>query len=308
MVAALAACAIAAGAVASRPSATPSEDYAAIFGEHYAGAERFLRENTWIARSLRLPPEQTRIALAVVFPELIRFNALEDSIQVRGLKVLYVQYGRAYMNFSVGRFQMKPSFAEQLEADCERFLSAVEHAAGGLPAFERGDTSALREKRVLRLDDMAWQAQYLRLFMLVMEKRYGQVAFSGTEDRLRFYATAYNAGYASGERALRQMMNQRRFHTALVPPKTVYNYADVAWFYFVQGGPGSGRTAPPVSARPQPAGLERRDARQQVEIAVVVEHGQAVPDRARGDQAVDAGADRQSGSACGPIQTRGLLE
>lgn len=231
-VAALAAFFACAGFVLAADLYAAPEDYTVIFGEKYADAERFLRQNDWIAGALRLPPDETRIALAVVFPELIRFSALEDAIQVRGLKVLYVQYGRAYMNFSVGRFQMKPSFAEHLESDYQRLFSAGEKAALGIPAFERGDTSELREKRVLRLDDLIWQVRYLRLFMLVMEKRYGQVAFADVEERLRFYATAFNAGYASGEPALRRMMNERRFHTALLFPKTTYNYAEVALFFF----------------------------------------------------------------------------
>lgn len=231
-VAALAAFFACAGFVLAADLYAAPEDYTVIFGEKYADAERFLRQNDWIAGALRLPPDETRIALAVVFPELIRFSALEDAIQVRGLKVLYVQYGRAYMNFSVGRFQMKPSFAEHLESDYQRLFSAGEKAALGIPAFERGDTSELREKRVLRLDDLIWQVRYLRLFMLVMEKRYGQVAFADVEERLRFYATAFNAGYASGEPALRRMMNERRFHTALLFPRTTYNYADVALFFF----------------------------------------------------------------------------
>jgi hypothetical protein len=232
------------GFVAGLAAMARAEDYAAIFGEKYAEAERFLRQNAWIVGAIRLPPDETRIALAVVFPEVIRFSALEDAIQVRGLKVLYVQYGRAYMNFSVGRFQMKPSFAELLESDYQRLFSDGEKAAVGIPAFERGDTPELREKRVLRLDDLIGQVRYLRLFMLVMGKRYGQVAFGGVEDRLRFYATAFNAGYASGEPALRRKMTIRLFHTALLFPKTTYNYADVALFYFRrrsgQGeGPGS---------------------------------------------------------------------
>jgi hypothetical protein len=107
--AALAACLACAGPVFALGQPRTSEDYAAIFGDKYAAAERFLGQNARIAEALHLPPDETRIALAVVFPEIIRFSALEDAIQVRGLKVLYVQYGRAYMNFSVGRFQMKPS-------------------------------------------------------------------------------------------------------------------------------------------------------------------------------------------------------
>ena len=228
----LAAFLAAAGCFTAQARAALVEDYAAIFGGKYADAEQFLRQNAWIAGALQLPPDDTRIAVAVVFPEIIRFSALEDDIQVRGLKVLYVQYGRAYMDFSVGRFQMKPSFVEHLEEDYGRLFSGGEKAVIGIPAFERADTPRLREKRVRRLDDMEWQVRYLRLFMLVMEKRHGAAVMVGLEDRLRFYATAYNVGYLSGDAALRQMMNKRRFHIALMFPTATYSYADVALFYF----------------------------------------------------------------------------
>ena len=65
--------------------------------------------------------------------------------------------------------------------------------------------------------------------MLVMATLYGK--FGGAEDRLRFYATACNGGYASGEAAIRRMMDERRFHTALLFPKTTCNYADVSVFF-----------------------------------------------------------------------------
>ena len=212
--------------------AAPAEDYAAIFGEKYAEAERFVRQNGWMADTLQLSADDTRIAMAVVFPEIVRFSAIEDDIQVRGLKVLYVQYGRAYANFSVGRFQMKPSFAERLEADCGQLFTDSERRAIGISAFDRGDTSGLRGERVRRLDNMAWQVRYLRLFMLVMGKRYSALGASGIEDRLRFYATAYNAGYAGGEAAIRRKMDRRLFHTALFQPAETYNYADVALSYY----------------------------------------------------------------------------
>jgi hypothetical protein len=214
--------------------AASGEDFAEIFGAHYDEAERFLRANRWIGRGLQLPPEDRRIALAIVFPELIRFSALEDHIQVRALKVLYVQYGGAYADFSIGRFQMKPSFAEQLELDAGRLLSPSEHAGFDVQAAAREETAATREQRVLRLDDLAWQSRYLRVFMLVMGKRYGGVAFATSEERVRFYAAAYNAGYTSGETVLRRRARERRFHTALLIPATRYCYADIAAFFFTR--------------------------------------------------------------------------
>ncbi len=208
------------------------EDYRAIFGDKYAEAEKYIEGNPWVAESLRLPPEETAIALAVVFPEIIRYSDLEDLIQIRALKVLYVQYGRKYADFSVGHFQMKPSFIEQLEADWNRLASAAEKAAAGIPAFAVGNLPSHRNERILRLDDMSWQVRYLRVFMEVMKKRYGRVVFKDAEDRLRFYATAYNAGHAAGEARVRRAMQDKQFHMELFSTKHAYNYADVAFFFF----------------------------------------------------------------------------
>ena len=208
------------------------EDYAVLFGAKYAEAERLLLQNSWIADSLRLPPQETRIALAIVFPELIRFKALEDKIQVRALKVLYVQYGRKSADFSVGFFQMKPTFAEQIERDYNRLFSAEEKTAAEIAPFETGDSSRLRKERVVRLDDLRWQVRYLRLFMMVMGKLYQGQAFADDLEKLRFYATAYTTGYAQGEKTIWRKMPSRHFHLELFFPKTRYSYADVAVSYF----------------------------------------------------------------------------
>ena len=208
------------------------EDYAAIFGRKYVEAEQFLEQNAWIAKSLNLPAAETRIAVAVVFPEVVRFRVLEDEIQVRALKVLYVQLGRKYVNFSVGHFQMKPAFAEQLERDYDRLFPAAEKSAAGMAAFDLDDSPPMRDARVRRLDDLHGQAGYLRLFMRIMGKLYAKVPFADELAKLRFYATAYNAGYGQGEAAIRKAMGVPRFHVQLLFPDARYNYADVSAFYF----------------------------------------------------------------------------
>jgi len=156
---------------------------------------------------------------------------------VRALKVLYVQYGRKYADFSVGHFQMKPTFAEQVERDYNRLFSSEEKTAAAIAPFEAGDSSRLRKERVLRLDDLRWQARYLRLLMMVMGKLYGNVTFANDLEKLRFYATAYNSGYAGGEKAIRKMIGIRRFHIQWIFAKTHYNYADVSVFYYSRNIP-----------------------------------------------------------------------
>ncbi len=209
-----------------------SPDYAGLFGSKYAEAERLITRDGWLEKGIRLPVEESRVARAVVFPEVIRYSVLADAIQVRALKVLYVQYGKGFVNFSVGIFQMKPAFIESLESDWMSLFSARERSEAGVPGFDRSDTREQRRRRVARLDDPAWQAVYLGLFMRIMDRLYGDAAFAGPDERVRFYAAAYNSGYRAGERAIRKAMAGKRFHTALLFPRVRFCYADVSAYYY----------------------------------------------------------------------------
>jgi hypothetical protein len=219
-------------AAPSNPAAYPAEDYARIFGAQYEEAVQFLKANAWVSDALGLGRDEGRLALAVVFPEVLRFSALEDMIQVRALKVLYVQYGKKYADFSVGRFQMKPAFAEQVERDAGRWLTEEERTAAGAPVSPAADTPETRRERVLRLDDFKWQVRYLGLFIRIMDKKHAATPFVDARERLRFYATAYNAGYTHSEKAIRRLMPAKSFHTSLFEASMKFCYADIALFFF----------------------------------------------------------------------------
>ncbi len=209
-------------------------DYEGLFGAKYGEAERLIARDGWLEMGLGLPAREARIARAVVFPEVIRYSALADAIQLRALKVLYVQYGREFVNFSVGIFQMKPAFIESLESDWTVLFTDRERSDAGVPAFDRSDTREQRRRRVARLDDPSWQAVYLGLFMRIMDRLYGGAAFAGPDERVRFYAAAYNSGYRAGEKAIRRAMVDKRFHTALLFPRERFCYADVSAYYYAR--------------------------------------------------------------------------
>jgi len=85
-------------------------DYKKVFGQNYSAAESYISDNPWISASLEkenIPPE---FAIAIVFPEIIRFSAILDIIESSALKTLYIQNGEKYADFSIGYCQMKPSF------------------------------------------------------------------------------------------------------------------------------------------------------------------------------------------------------
>ena len=57
---------------------------------------------------------------AIVYPELLRYNYIQDFIETSGLELIYMRYGAKTADFSIGHFQMKPSFAEHIEKYIEK--------------------------------------------------------------------------------------------------------------------------------------------------------------------------------------------
>jgi hypothetical protein len=210
------------------PPPGPDRPKPRIFGSAYANALAFIDRNAAATRAFESAGIPSPQAWAIVFPELIRWSALADAIQTSNLQSLYVQFGTKYSDFSVGRFQMKPSFAETLEADFNRLLPAAEQRAICGGPFPVGDTVEARRARVRRLTELDGQVVYLIAFIRVMERLYPAERWTSDEDKVRFYAAAYNSGYKGGADRIRREAGRSRFHLGLVPSRPYYNYSDIA--------------------------------------------------------------------------------
>jgi len=164
---------------------------------------------------------------AIVAPEISQFVHLSNKLETYSLRVMYVQGGRAYSDFSIGLFQMKPSFIEQMEES----VAADDglRAAFAECLFAEPDSRQARVERIERLNSIEWQMKYLTLFCKLVDKRFGSVAFANGRERLRFYASAYNAGFYRTESDIKKIGDK-----ALFPHFSAqkFGYADVAlWFY-----------------------------------------------------------------------------
>ena len=79
-------------------------------------ALNFLQENNAIIEEVFQVTKMEKTAvLPVIFPELIRYAIVKDLLETAALEAIYVELGVEGADFSIGHFQMKPSFAEQLE-------------------------------------------------------------------------------------------------------------------------------------------------------------------------------------------------
>jgi hypothetical protein len=211
-----------------------SLNYREIFGEDWDKAEKYEKENrTWLEPLANRSHVSYPVAVAIIFPELIRYSALRDKMETAVLKTLYVNRGDDYANFSIGEFQMKPSFAEMVRA---KFTGNNRGKNIFKKAGEFDDIKDFRRSIVKDLDDPQTEAIYLLAFIKICESKF---LISRMEEsyQIRFLATAYNFGFDKARKDVDAMINRKFFSTKLMKSET-YCYADISlyWYEEFSGG------------------------------------------------------------------------
>lgn len=225
-------------------------NFAKTFGKHYEAALDILkRESRRIASAIGDAGGDPAILVPVVFPEIVRYSMVRDLFEQSAMLQLYVEQGPSAANFSVGPFQMKPRFAEQVE-DAVRTMAARtrQNTAARLPAplltllaYETADPVGERRERMRRLSSMDWQIRYLCAFQRIVEARFaaeiaaataGMDAPSARFFRIRFYAECYNAGFDYPYDAIVQSGFKALYPDGpALSGRAAYRYTDVSlWF------------------------------------------------------------------------------
>jgi hypothetical protein len=208
---------------------TPVEnDYRQVFGRDYTWAVNWLRQHDALieqyASAFNIPEKELK---AIVFPELIRYNGLFNAIEIESLRYLYVREGKYYADFSVGYFQMKPSFAEMVEEDGGKLLDKGRfRETGWNNVMGVADTEMSRRERVKRLSNTTQQIIYLCVFYKVCQSRFQDRVFASPAERLKFFATCYNAGYRRSYESLMAFQLKNSFYS--------YNYSSVSAYYYAK--------------------------------------------------------------------------
>jgi len=196
-------------------------------------ADRYAREHSsawgeiWSAFGV-----DSLLAQAVVFPEMVRFSRLQNYAETAAVRVRYAAWGSAKCDYSIGRFQMKPSFVEKLEKRWMESELAAQYEASL-------DTAQTREARLARIDRMAdelWQCIYLSMFIRLLYTDYPALADLTQERQVAYVATAYNRGCplpGAGKGQLQYMekrVTARAFHTLVIAGKNTprYVYSQIA--------------------------------------------------------------------------------
>lgn len=182
------------------------------------------------------------MAEAVVWPEMERYSRLQDFMETTANYGTYVTTGGG-PDFSIGIFQMKPSFVEDLEKAWMRSGLARRYNLW----FDTADNATARRVRISRLQKEEWQVIYVGVFLRLLYSSYGSYNKKGerTQDgietlpvaeQVRLAATAYNRGCVwaapgyGDPGIIRARSKEKHFHYALIPSSRTkrYCYATLA--------------------------------------------------------------------------------
>jgi len=165
-----------------------------------------------------------------------RYARLQDMVETAAVYGTYVATGGG-ADFSIGKYQMKPSFAEELEIAWMRSGLARQYGIW----FDTDKTVTARRIRISRLQKEEWQAIYLGVFLRLLYASYGSYNKKGewtqdgletlpVQEQVMLAATAYNRGcvwaapgYGNLDR-LRSVAKEKHFHYALIPSSRTRRY------------------------------------------------------------------------------------
>jgi len=214
-------------------SSGQSLNYKEIFGDDWQKAEQFVVDNEkWVRPVLEKYKVDYNEAIAVVFPELVRYSALRDKMEITLLKALYVNLGKEYANFSIGHFQMKPAFADIIIEEGRRLTGRRRPAISDSTEYE--DVRNYRAAIVRSLEDIHSQLDYLVIFFKITGKKF-DLKKMDEPSRIRFLATAYNYGLMHSEKEIMDMSARKFFSTKLLA-KDFWSYADISLYWYNHTG------------------------------------------------------------------------
>ena len=212
---------------------TPSKkSYDKIFPADFNSAIKFISQNKIKFNNVATKNKQSAALMrAIVFPEIMRYSVLSDVLETSALELLYTNFGAKAADFSIGVFQMKPSFVESLEKEIE-LCNDLKKIHSHLQFSGNYSEEQKRKERVRRLKNTEWELNYLSAFIAVCDEKYKNEHFENEEEKVIFYSTAYNSGFYNSAEKIKSYSKLKFYPYGTKYKGEQYPYSDVSLFYY----------------------------------------------------------------------------
>ena len=91
-------------------------NYQKIFGSYYTNAlHYFEKRQSVITTHFNYHAVNQELIVPVIFPERVHYSMVRDFLETTAAKLIYIDLGADYVDFSIDDLQIKPSFAEKVK-------------------------------------------------------------------------------------------------------------------------------------------------------------------------------------------------
>jgi len=165
-------------------------------------------------------------ALSIGAPEVSRYEEIRDLLETEILEIAYVDHGLVAFDFSIGHFQMKPSFVERLEREIHSRCELQDYL--WLTKFTHCDLQQIRKTRIERISSPDFILGYLLAF-----EQYCRLTFPinnlSYSSQLKFIATAYNLGFDKSKEEILKYQPKKYFPYGAQFEGEQHAFADLSW-------------------------------------------------------------------------------
>ncbi len=166
--------------------------------------------------------------VSIALPEEIRFQEWQNYLEATALRQFYIKGGKEDADFSIGHFQMKPSFVEDLEC------AIVENETFSILFQElipEGDWSPeeVRKFRIENLDNISTQFKYLCAFYKIMELKTTDYNFKTRKEKIFFFSSAYNLGFNKPKKQIQNWTRIKAFPYGRKFNFEQDSFSEIAW-------------------------------------------------------------------------------
>jgi len=208
-----------------------SQNYAKIFDTDYKDAINYFKTNkATLSNGFRAYNIDLELASSTVFPERIRYSIVKDFFETAYLEVFYVENGSDEVDFSIGDFQIKPSFAEKVEF-VVKYNPILKNKYTKLLYNNKLNIKQIRTTRVKRLKNLEYQIIYISAFCDIVKIKF-RIENMPKNEKIKFYATAYNFGFDKSEKTIKNHINDMFFPYGGKYPGKQYSYSNISVYFY----------------------------------------------------------------------------
>lgn len=209
-----------------------NSDFCSYYPKNCKFINEFYKQNIHLfnkeCAKYKLDPD---FLFAIVAPEIAKYNDITDKFETKSLETFYVNFGKEYANFSIGYFQMKPSFIEELEVHIN-INPQLKSKFGNLLFHKNQSLKEQRKTRIDRLKQLKWQIKYLVCFYNTIQLKTKYMKFNTKSEKLKYYAAIYNCGISIPLTEIKKQFIYNNFPNYSFNKN--FNYSDVALMFYMK--------------------------------------------------------------------------